>query len=182
MAYLPALILASWVGCASSEPGADSGDSQPDSDSDGFSLAEGDCDDADPLVSPGQDEDVGNDVHEDCAGTALIHPDQGMATFGQSTGAFDLSDGTRAWVVVFSDQTYSGGLCAWDSSVSGGERKVHTLTSCLLCMSCSWMRYFAGCAPASLCVRSPSSGAPCWRGPRPLSRRRCPPPTPEARF
>lgn len=187
------LLLASWGGCAGSESGADSGDSQDDGDGDGFSVAEGDCDDADPLVSPGQDEEVGNEVDEDCdgtvhpaveasdyavplegtadnmtfgevitlapaepglpgavlisetgrsygeygapgevhiysseeafaggpAGTVLIHPDQEMATFGQATGAINLADETRFWAVVFNDQSYSGGLCAWDSSVSG---------------------------------------------------------------
>ena len=41
-----------------------------DDDSDGFSEQGGDCDDADPAVSPAEIEVVGDGVDNDCDGTA----------------------------------------------------------------------------------------------------------------
>jgi len=40
----------------------------PDDDGDGYTIANGDCDDEDPLVNPGQSETC-NDLDDDCDGT-----------------------------------------------------------------------------------------------------------------
>lgn len=39
-----------------------------DCDGDGFSADQGDCDDDDPTVRPGRDEDCSNDVDDNCNG------------------------------------------------------------------------------------------------------------------
>jgi MYXO-CTERM domain-containing protein len=39
-----------------------------DADGDGYTIAEGDCDDTDPTVNPGADDDTGDDIDQDCDG------------------------------------------------------------------------------------------------------------------
>ncbi len=46
----------------------------PDADRDGYTIDEGDCDDADPAVNPGAREIPDNRVDEDCDGTVSVTP------------------------------------------------------------------------------------------------------------
>jgi hypothetical protein len=39
-----------------------------DCDGDGFTVAQGDCDDENPQVKPGREEDCGNDLDDNCNG------------------------------------------------------------------------------------------------------------------
>jgi hypothetical protein len=51
------------------DEGTDNADNAEDSDADGYSIAEGDCDDGDPAVNPGAAEDDGG-YDDDCDGVA----------------------------------------------------------------------------------------------------------------
>ena len=56
---------------ACGDPKDDTGTASPDDDDDGYTLADGDCDDGDPAVHPGATEVCDEqDVDEDCSGAA----------------------------------------------------------------------------------------------------------------
>ena len=68
---LPVLVAFFLLGCpARSVNGID----DVDDDGDGFSEADGDCDDANPAVHPDAEEIIDNDIDDDCNGTELITP------------------------------------------------------------------------------------------------------------
>ncbi len=50
----------------------DTGLDPNDLDEDGYTPAEGDCDDGDPSISPGEEEVTGNDTDENCDGTLYL--------------------------------------------------------------------------------------------------------------
>jgi cysteine-rich repeat protein len=61
----------------------------PDTDSDGFSLADGDCDDSNPNIYPGAFDIPGNSIDEDCDGFDAINLDtdsDGYTTDGTGLG------------------------------------------------------------------------------------------------
>lgn len=69
-------------------------DVNADEDKDGFSIAQGDCNDCDPNVNPGAMDVAGNGLDEDCSGT----PDDEAADCdkGLSMAANDPFDGAKA--------------------------------------------------------------------------------------
>lgn len=85
----PCLLVALLAACASDSPEAtppvyvggdtdedtasetDSGDPPADADADGFTAADGDCDDTDATIFPGADEIWSDDIDQDCDGADL---------------------------------------------------------------------------------------------------------------
>ena len=65
----------------------------PDDDHDGYAVVDGDCDDTDRQVNPGESELCGNAVDDDCDGTA----DGGCGPISSVTDLTVFSGGTRGY-------------------------------------------------------------------------------------
>jgi hypothetical protein len=104
---LALLALTFWWGCGSgdftSKPsgaGVDAGadvhiDPNADNDKDGYTIAQGDCDDEDPAVHPGAREICDDGVDNNCNGTAdQSEPDEDGDGFGPCQGDCDDKDKT----------------------------------------------------------------------------------------
>jgi hypothetical protein len=64
---------------------ADTGSPSPDVDRDGWTVAEGDCNDADPAISPGTAEVVADGIDQDCDGGDTCYADVDGDMYGSST-------------------------------------------------------------------------------------------------
>lgn len=115
-----------------------------DVDGDGYGLADGDCDDADPTVSPGALETFGDGVDNDCDGTVDRTP---WATVGTwlAPGPPVVLVNTLDTVVTASAERFDDGLTGFDQAVLAfplplAGSPAPTLTS-------NWSRVQGGVAP-----------------------------------
>lgn len=100
--------------------------SDQDADGDTFTPDNGDCDDCDPLISPGAFEILGNDVDEDCDGAALaldadVSCDEGLDEYSQQA-----DDAARALgLCAFAHQTpFAWGVRSASYRRLNGDRRL----------------------------------------------------------
>jgi hypothetical protein len=75
-------------------------DADTDSDGDGFSPRDGDCNDSDPDTFPGATETCGDGIDQDCDGTDLVCPLPTADQFALTSSTFSETDDLNAAVVV----------------------------------------------------------------------------------
>lgn len=118
----------------SSPDTASTGDTAPDTgtsddvDGDGFALAAGDCDDADPTVHPGADETSGDGVDQDCDGSDFVGVAIGSVGQRADGSADDMTFGEVVRVVGATDDALAAILVS-ETAVRvgklGGMGQVH---------------------------------------------------------
>ncbi len=115
-----------------------------DEDNDGYSIAEGDCDDDKAAINPAATDLVGDDIDQNCDGVDGMDGDQdGFAS--EASGGEDCDDEDEA--------TYPGAAeVPWD----GIDQD---------CDGTDWMPYSAVSAGGDhSCALDPSGGIECWGG------------------
>ena len=118
-------------GALTEEPECPSGAPTDDGDGDGFTVADGDCNDCTGQMNPGAFDFPGNDVDEDCSGTA---DDEAVACDASTTdlASGDALEAARAIGLCRARQGASWGLIAARYAQASGAPGMNPLSHGLL--------------------------------------------------